>query len=444
MKEIDWLEDKAIKESKRQLVYECVKSIVRNEELKRAEEKKIFKDGKRKIQYDHTDVNVMTVDEQIIYASIGKDTDKFIKARQDVIELQEECKNCIPINQIRKLSMTDRIHLTCLAYVKYSNCLFSESIFDPKQGGADLTNLIYDYNFNSSVKILKNDLRPILNRLFGSDGDYFYGVGIKKSDIPAIQYLRCFLTKFNVRFDANKNYKRKEVTWNNYKYRTKAEMNIQRKAFTEFLAVILNNVSEDSIRKPKDYYTQKVIRQIGILDLIVRCNIFKCMHEGHEIQNITAIVKVLLEDGREEDVQISAGYCQQCNVYFIMESTYQELKRKGIILCRVTDSKTYAKGGFMNGSKLAQESILMQYGYNVSQTVGLSARQRQKILAVMIDNKVLSKSEIISYLDFFIRQHGSRNNMGVAISKWEDDREFVEHYRSGEYTKFGVNAIYRR
>lgn len=155
-----------------------------------------------------------------------------------------------------------------------------------------------------SVKILKNDLRPILNRLFGSDGDYFYGVGIKKSDIPAIQYLRCFLTKFNVRFDANKNYKRKEVTWNNYKYRTKAEMNIQRKAFTEFLAVILNNVSEDSIRKPKDYYTQKVIRQIGILDLIVRCNIFKCIHEGHEIQNITAIVKVLLEDGREEEIQI--------------------------------------------------------------------------------------------------------------------------------------------
>lgn len=48
MKEIDWLEDKAIKESKRQLVYECVKSIVRNEELKRAEEKKIFKDGKRR------------------------------------------------------------------------------------------------------------------------------------------------------------------------------------------------------------------------------------------------------------------------------------------------------------------------------------------------------------------------------------------------------------
>lgn len=444
MKEIDWLEDKAIKESKRQLVYECVRSIVRNEELKRAEEKKIFKDGKRKIRDDHADVDAMTADREIIYASLGKDTDKFIKARQEVIELQKECRKCVPMNQIRNLSMTDRIHLICLAHINYSNCLFPESIFDPEQGGIDLTNLIYDYNFNSNVKILKNDLRPILNRLFGSEGDCFYGIGIKRSDIPSIQYLRCFLIKFDVHFDANKNYKRKDVTWNNYKYRTKAEMNIQRKAFTEFLTVILNNVSEDSIRKPKDYYAQKVIRQIGVLDLIVRCNIFKCMHEEHEIQNITAVVKVLLEDGREEYVQISAGYCQQCNVYFIMESTYQELKRKGIILCRVTDSKTYAKGGFMNGSKLAQESILMQYGYNVSQTVGLSARQRQKILAVMIDNKVLSKSEIISYLDFFIRQHGTRNNMGIAISKWEDDREFVEHYRSGEYTKFGVNAIYRR
>lgn len=186
------------------------------------------------------------------------------------------------------------------------------------------------------------------------------------------------------------------------------------------------------------------LHKIGVKDFIVRGNVFRCMHKSHQIQNVDAEVKVSLNNGEDKLFQISAGYCQQCNVYFIMESTYQELKRKGIILCRVTDSKTYAKGGFMNGSKLAQESILMQYGYNVSQTVGLSARQRQKILAVMIDNKVLSKSEIISYLDFFIRQHGSRNNMGVAISKWEDDREFVEHYRSGEYTKFGVNAIYRR
>ena len=204
--------------------------------------------------------------------------------------------------------------------------------------------------------------------------------------------------------------------------------------------IIANTTPSKEIQQP----SKPKLHKIGVKDFIIRGNVFRCMHKLHQIQNVDAEVKVSLNNGEDKLFQISAGYCQQCNVYFIMESTYQELKRKGIILCRVTDSKTYAKGGFMNGSKLAQESILMQYGYNVSQTVGLSARQRQKILAVMIDNKVLSKSEIISYLDFFIRQHGSRNNMGVAISKWEDDREFVEHYRSGEYTKFGVNAIYRR
>ena len=86
----------------------------------------------------------------------------------------------------------------------------------------------------------------------------------------------------------------------------------------------------------------------------------------------------------------------------------------------------------------------MQYGYNVSQVKGLSATRRQKILAVIIDNKVMAKSEIISYLDFFINQRNSMSNMEVAVSKWEVDREFVENYRIGQYTQFGVNAIYRR
>ena len=102
------------------------------------------------------------------------------------------------------------------------------------------------------------------------------------------------------------------------------------------------------------------------------------------------------------------------------------------------------KGLYVNGMQLAQESVLMQYGYNVSQTEGLSQRARQKILALLIDNKALSKSEIISYLDFFISQRATQSRMQLAIAKWETDREFVENYRTGEYTKYGVNAIYRR
>ena len=56
----------------------------------------------------------------------------------------------------------------------------------------------------------------------------------------------------------------------------------------------------------------------------------------------------------------------------------------------------------------------------------------------------MAKSEIISYLDFFINQRSSIPMMEVAISKWEVDREFVENYRIGQYTQYGVKAIYRR
>lgn len=183
--------------------------------------------------------------------------------------------------------------------------------------------------------------------------------------------------------------------------------------------------------------------EIGLKDFVVRTNVFKCMHNKHKINNVVAMINID-NDGKKKQMKISAGYCSQCKVYFIMDSTYQRLKKKGMILCRVTDEKNYMKSGYINGMKLAQQSLLMQYGYNVSQTEGLTATGRQKILAVIIDNKIMAKSEIISYLDFFISQRSSMSNMEIAISKWETDREFVENYKIGQYTQFGVNAIYRR
>lgn len=199
-------------------------------------------------------------------------------------------------------------------------------------------------------------------------------------------------------------------------------------------------------KEPKKEITSKSepsLPEIGLKDFVVRANVFKCMHNKHKIDNVVAMINID-DNGKRKQIKISAGYCSQCKIYFIMDSTYQNLKKKGMVLCRVTDEKNYMKGGYVNGIKLAQESLLMQYGYNVSQTEGLTATARQKILAVIIDNKIMSKSEIISYIDFFISQRSSNSRMEVAISKWEADREFVENYRIGEYTQFGVNAIYRR
>lgn len=204
-----------------------------------------------------------------------------------------------------------------------------------------------------------------------------------------------------------------------------------------------NQIIAKEPKKENVSKSEPPLPEIGLKDFVVRANVFKCMHNKHKIDNVVAMINID-DNGKRKQIKITAGYCSQCKIYFIMDSTYQNLKKKGMVLCRVSDEKNYMKSGYINGMKLAQESLLMQYGYNVSQTEGLTDIGRQKILAVIIDNKIMSKSEIISYIDFFISQRSSNSRMEVAISKWEADREFVENYKIGQYTQYGVNAIYRR
>ncbi len=183
---------------------------------------------------------------------------------------------------------------------------------------------------------------------------------------------------------------------------------------------------------------------IGIKDFVVRRSAFKCMHNQHTIKNIEAVVKVMRKrDGTIVDKKVSAGFCEECNTYFIMESTFENIKKYGIPLCRVSDEKTYLSNSQSNDIQMAQESVLMQFGYNVGQNEGLTESIRQRILAIIIDNKILSKPEIIGYLDFFISQRITQHKYEIAISKWEKDKEFVSGYRQGEFTQYGVNAIYR-
>lgn len=66
------------------------------------------------------------------------------------------------------------------------------------------------------------------------------------------------------------------------------------------------------------------------------------MHDKHKIDNVVAMINID-ENGKKKSIKVAAGYCSKCKIYFIMESTYQELKRKGIILCRITDEKLIIK-----------------------------------------------------------------------------------------------------
>ncbi len=185
---------------------------------------------------------------------------------------------------------------------------------------------------------------------------------------------------------------------------------------------------------------------IAFKDFVIRRSVFKCKNAGHRLQNVTGIVKVMNQKGEIEDVYIPAGYCPNCDRYIIMESTYYALKDKGIILCRVSDEKSYLNlnGDYdFDSSNMAQKSILKQCGYSVSENSYLTSDGRKKLLCMIIDNGILRSSEVISYLDWFIRMRDGQYNLRNAIEKWRSDLDFIREKYSESWDQYRVSGIRR-
>lgn len=191
---------------------------------------------------------------------------------------------------------------------------------------------------------------------------------------------------------------------------------------------------------PNPYPNTKKQMKIKYKNLVVRSNIFKCMHDKHVIEDVDAIVTIINKNIEIEQVIVAAGYCKQCDIFFMLESTYQQLRKKGSVIFRAVEENGYLNQAYLNGNTLAQESILMQFGYSVSKTEGLTDNQRQKILSFLVEQHVLTKNEIISYLDFFIRQR-KNDKYADAIKKWTKDRNYIRSYKTGEFPEIGV--VYR-
>lgn len=202
----------------------------------------------------------------------------------------------------------------------------------------------------------------------------------------------------------------------------------------------------------RSYNEKNSIKQIKAHDFIVRATVLKCRNQKHNIQDIQAIITSIGKHGTANRIRISAGYCPECNMYFIMESIYKKIRRTGIPICRTMDEKTYRKEDPINRkispyNALAQESVLKQFGYNVNQTDDLTADQRESILAAIVDYNVLTKSEIISYLEYFINNRKNQKNPDgsqkyrIAISKWTEDRKYISEYKTGTFKKVNVARV---
>lgn len=187
-------------------------------------------------------------------------------------------------------------------------------------------------------------------------------------------------------------------------------------------------------------YTEVVIEQ---RDFIVLHNVRACTNKDHDIEEITALVRMINKKGETETAKVMAGYCCECDRYYILMEDFRCLVKRGNIMCRVIDETrpTNNHSGTGGYSNCNEESILTQMGYSVSQKRGLTNIQRKRILESLADSKILTTSQICSHLDWLIHERRSRPNFDTAVSKWEEDRDHIMHYIREESRKVGVNKL---
>lgn len=166
---------------------------------------------------------------------------------------------------------------------------------------------------------------------------------------------------------------------------------------------------------------------VGLTDVMIRGNSFKC--KNHHCIEYAGVVPVLTKIRTIEYHLVSLWYCFDCQYYYIFEQTYQDLKTKGIILCKVTDYNTfrdYHPSYNIPRYKWNQVSPLRMLGYCVNKAENLSDDQRHALLEEIVDRGILSKQTVINYLNFFIRNLNSGPN---ALQKWMADCNHISKYQ---------------
>lgn len=188
----------------------------------------------------------------------------------------------------------------------------------------------------------------------------------------------------------------------------------------------------------------RTLKDVRFEDFLLAKNNFRCRSHGHSIQDIIACIQVLKIDVGIETEFINGWYCNDCNNFYIDVVDYNKLRRKGILICKnMTEEKYFESISKSSTNNIyGEESILHQYGYNVSDKDGLTDEQRWAILAVLVDHQVLDREWIKSFLRGLINRFGRQNkDYSSAIEKWESDIDFISRYQIDSLTTIGIRSL---
>ena len=181
----------------------------------------------------------------------------------------------------------------------------------------------------------------------------------------------------------------------------------------------------------KEPHDLPFMKKLEIVDVLVQSYDFKC-EKNHTVEDVLVIVPVCDKEGNRTNIEVPAGYCMDCEHFFILKSIFYDILSYGKPLCRIYENIEQARQSkHTKLMGLAEESPLHIYGYDVNKQSDLSRAQRWAILETVIDLNVLTKEKVISYLDWFCDTRKSIPQMAEAVKKWSEDRMYVIEYEGG-------------
>ena len=152
--------------------------------------------------------------------------------------------------------------------------------------------------------------------------------------------------------------------------------------------------------------------------LVVFCGADTCREENHQLKNM----RVDFSFYGKPDKQYTIERCAHCKQFRIsLDDLIQMFESYGVPRCRIMYEND-ASGDF---SDFGDTSIFYDMGYTVSQTAGLSAAQRQRILKCAIDTGKASKYDVMKFLRQRMNINGMKAGNEIAFQKWKEDYDFI-------------------
>ena len=158
-------------------------------------------------------------------------------------------------------------------------------------------------------------------------------------------------------------------------------------------------------------------------------------HKRHHVYSCCAHIESF-----DKEIGFYVEYCSECDKYLMKHDDYSAyLKRYKFFPMKINRPRNY-----LDDFGRAETSELFDNGYSVNQEVGLSEKQRHAILAFMIDYGIMEQRKILNHIEMLIKTNGQAEKNEIALTKWENDKQFVLNYRLTDKPFVKIGRIERR